>query len=314
MDYLTEENGVMAHYFCHRGDGLCRRSARGGAWQEHESILRGVHGSFGLYPDGSNLHIVAPTDNSELMYITGSSGSWRRFILKKLGDDKDILSIQIYSSCGKLHMLYSVRIENDIYLMHCKFGSNSIPDNVSKLNSGEFFISNDCVYYTLPDKCAVYSSLAGDKPSSFVRIAENSSVPYVYDGHIAFISEKKIFLDNRQVCYDPKADGIIIAEYDGRIYTVWKSGDFVRYICSDSQTNKAFSIINPSREAKLYAIWKNGRCFYLYGSDSGSELTTYINPAPFGSHSDSSRDQLRRRLEEMKQEINRLRRQLADYS
>lgn len=314
MDFLIEENNLTAHYFYRSGEGLCRSYARGSSWQERECILRSAEGYFGLYTDGQKVHIVAPTADGELIYLTVSGSERRRFILKKLGDDRNILKLHIYPIRGRLNMLYTVALGGEILLMHCILGNNAMPHTVSRVRTPEFFVYANRVYYAVPDGSAGFSELADEKPELYIRTASNCSVPYLCDGHIAYESGGKIYFDSRELCSDAEAQGVIITEYDGRFFVAWQSGDFVKYIPADSTAGNAHCIINPSRRAQLYAIWRAGACDYFYGSHSDSELVTYINPAPFGSHASPATDHLRRRLEEMKIEIAELKKQLAEYN
>lgn len=314
MDYLIEENNTAVHYFVKTGEGLMRRSARGGSWQPRECILRGAHEGFGLYTDGKTVHIVTATDAGEMIYITGDDKSWRRFILKKLGQDFHILTIKLYPVRGRLNMLYTVSVKDEILLMHCILGNNAKPNTVSKLLTDDFFISNMRVYYAMPDGRTGFCELADEKPELFIRIADNCGVPYVFGGHMAYISNGKIYFDSRELCCDEEAERLIITESDARLFAAWKSGDFVRYLPADARSAQPHCIINPAREAKLYAVWRDDNLEYFYGSNSETELVTYINPSPFGPRTNCAADSLRRRLEDMKNEINDLRRRLAEGS
>ena len=314
MDYLIEENNTAVHYFVRTGEGLVRQCARGGSWQPRECILRGAHDGFGLYTDGKTVHIVAATDEGELLYVTGSDKAWRRFILKKIGQDLRILTIKLYPVRGRLNMLYTVAVNDDILLMHCILGDNAKPNTVSKLLTDSFFISNLRVYYAIPDGRAGFCELADEKPELFIRIADNCGVPYIFNRHMAYISNGKIYFDSRELCCDEEAEQIIITESDARLFVAWKSRDFVRYIPADAKEAQPHCIINPAREARLYAVWRDDNLEYFYGSNSDAELVTYINPSPFGPRTSSASDSLRRRLEDMKNEINELRRRLAESS
>lgn len=314
MEYLIKENGTLVHYFVRAGEGLERRSARASSWQPRECILRGAHDGFGLYTDGKTVHIVAVTDEGELIYLTGCKNTRRRFILRKLGQDSKILTIKLYPVRGRLNMLYTVLVNEDILLMHCILGNNAKPNTVSKLMSDSFFISDMRVYYTLPDGRTGFCELADEKPELFIRISDNWSVPYIYHGHMAYISNGKIYFDNRELCCNEGAEQVIITESDARLFVAWKNGDFVRYIPADARAEQPHCIINPAREAKLYAVWRDENMEYIYGSNSETELVTYINPAPFGPRTYCTADSLRRRLEDMRNEINDLRRRIAEDS
>lgn len=310
MDYLTEENGSCVHYFFRAGEGICMQRARAQSWQPRECILRGGRDGFGLYPDNERIHIVTTNDYDELVYLVGTSADRRRFLLKKLSGDAKIRQIRLYSVRGRLNMLYSVSLNDEILLMHCILGNNARPHTVAKLAYEDFFIHGMNVYFTAADKSAGYAGLADEKPDLCIRLIENCSVPYLYGGHIAYIANGKVYFDKREVCADPDASGVIITESDARLYVAWKSGDYVRYLPADG-SSKPYCIINPSREAKLYAVVRSDSCEYLYGSNSESELVTYINPRPFGPRTQGAADLLRRRLEDMKTEITDLKSRLA---
>lgn len=314
MDYLIEENNTPVHYFARAGEGLMRQCARGASWQPRECILRGARDGFGLYPDGDKIHIVTVTQADEMIYLIGKERDWRRFILKKLSPDVCVLTIKLYPVRGRLNMLYSVLMNDEILLMHCILGNNAKPHTVARLESDSFFISGMRVYYAMPDGRTGFCELADEKPELFIRIADNCGVPYIFAGHMAYISEGRVYFDSRALCCDEKAEEVIITESDARLFVVWKSGDFVRYLPADSAGKKPYCIINPAREAKLYTVWRNDAIEYFYGSNSETELVTYINPTPFGPQTQCTTDSLRRRLEDMKTEISELRRKLAEGS
>lgn len=314
MDFLIHERGTLIHYFHKSGEGLMRRAKRGGSWQERECVLKNALSGFGLYSGGKTTHIVTATSDRELMYLTGSCGEYRRFILTKLPENCTVLKIFIYPIRNRLNMLYSVKVGEDIALLHCILGNNETPRTVSRLKDGDFFVSANRVYYVTPDSTAGFSELANERPTLFIRTIENSSLPYIYQGHIAFESGGRIYFDSRKLCSDDGAHGIIITEYASQLFVAWQSGGFVRYIAADSSTGRPHSIINPSRTPVLYGIWHDGELCSFYGSHSDSDLVTYINPSPFDSLPEKVPElYLCRRMENMRREISELRKKLTEY-
>lgn len=313
MDFLTQEQGQTVHYFIHAQDGLVRSCSRAGSWQPRERILCGAKDGFGLFCENEQVHIVTATKQNELIYLAGSGGDFRKFILASFGAEYQIHKICIYPVRGRLNMLYSVQNGENITLMHCILGNNAKPNTVSRMQSKDFFVSGMRVYFCTPGEAAGFCELSDEKPDFFIRMFEKSGVPYVSGGHIAYISAAGVYFDSRRICTDENAHGVIITEADARLFAAWKSGDYVKYLPADSTSGNPYCIINPSRTAKLYGVWRDGELIYFYGSNSDSELTTYINPHPFGVSALGNTDVLRMRLEAMKSEIAELKQKLAKY-
>lgn len=311
LNYLIKENGTTVLYFHKNGDGIIRRAKRGSSWQEDECIFKDGCSGFGLYPDSNAVHIVTQTVLGELMYIISTASGRRKFILQKLPEDCNIIKIFLYPIRNRLNMLYSLKRGNDIFLMHCILTDNARQNTVAKIKDSDFFVMHNRVYYTAFDGSAGFSELADEKPAYYIRIAENSSVPYLYQGHIAFKSNEKIYFDNRALCKDPQANGVIITEYNSRLFVVWQSDGYLRYMPSDSQSGRPHAVIKPPFPANIYGIWHNDDCHYFYGNHTENELITYVNPSPFDSMPEKDPEEfLSRRMENMKKEIAELKNKL----
>ncbi|MBS7297987.1 MAG: hypothetical protein KIG65_02775 [Eubacteriales bacterium] len=315
MNYLIKENGILTHYFYKCGEGLVKRAKRGSSWQESEVILKDATCVFGIYPDDNCVHIVTQTTENELMYIINTAHRKRKFILQKLSPECNIIKLFIYSIRNRLNMLYSVKHGDDILLMHCILTDNARPNTVAKLKDGHFFVISERVYYSIPDGSCGFSELSDEKPAFYIRIAQNCSVPYLHRGHIAYQSNGKIYFDNRELCKDSDAEGVIITEYSSRLFVVWQSNGYLRYMPADSPSNRPHAVIKPPAAAELYGIWHNEECHYFYGNHTGSDLTLYVNPSPFDSLPEKSPEEfLSRRMENMKKEIDELKHQLSQLA
>ena len=315
MNYLANENGTTVLYFYKSGEGILRRIKRGSSWQEDECVFGDACEGFGLYPDRDVIHIVTQTTSKELMYILLTPKGRRKFILQKLPDDCSIIKIFLYPIRKRLNMLYSVKQGNNTFLMHCILTDNAKPNTVAKIKDNDFFVMADRVYYTVPDSSAGFSELADEKPAYYIRIAQSSSVPYLYQGHIAFKSNGKIYFDNRELCRDDDAEGIIITEYNSRLFVAWQSDGYLRYMPADSKSGRPHAVIKPPCPANIYGIWHNDDCHYFYGNHTATELITYINPSPFDSMPEKSPEEfLTRRMENMKKEIAELKNKLSHFA
>lgn len=314
MDYLVYENGNTVHYSHKKNFGIVKRTKHGISWSEYETVLGSGLSGFGLYPDSKSVHIITQTTAGELMYVVCTKNDRRKFILQKLPDDCRIIKIFVYPVNNRLNMLYSLKCGGELLLMHCILSEYARPNTVAKLRDGDFFTAAKRVYYTIPDGSAGFSELSDEKPAYYIRIAQSCSVPYLYQGHIAFKSNGKIYFDNRELCKDSNADGIIITEYNSRLFVVWQSGGYVRYLPADSNSNRPHAVIKPPLPVNMYGIWHNDECYYFYGSHSDKELITYVNPSPLDSMPEKSPEEfLSRRMENMKYEIAELKKQLSEY-
>lgn len=315
LNYLVNENGATALYFHKNGDGIIKRVKRGSSWQEDECVLKNACAGFGLYPDSDTVHIVTKTLLGELMYIVQNKKGRRKYILQKLPDDCSIIKIFLYPIRKRLNMLYSVKRGDRIFLMHCILTDNAKPNTVAQLRHGDFFVMSDRVYYNANDSSAGFSELSDEKPAYYIRIAQNCCVPYLYQGHIAFKSNGKIYFDNRELAKDEHADGIIITEHGSRLFVAWQSDGYLRYMPADSISNRPHAVIKPPSPAQIYGIWHDDDCHYFYGNHSDTELITYINPSPFDSMPEKAPEEfLLRRMENMKREIADLKKQLSQFA
>lgn len=311
MDFVTEESRGAAYYYV-GAEGICRNRLRDGARGGRQCVLRGSYAAFGIFPERDAVHIVAASTDGELIYAKCTDGGAEKFILTKIPAGAKITKISLYPVRGRLNMLFCMQNDGDS-LMHCILGNNALPHRVSALGCADFFVAMPRVYYVRPDGAAGFSELADERPEIFVRLANNASVPYVYAGHMIYLSGGKIYFDNREIFADEKASAPIITEADAQLFALWRSGEFVRYMPCPGGGKKPSCIINPSGELRLFEVLCGGRRQYFYGTCSPERVTFYVNSSPFGSAELTAAENLRRRMTEMKREIDELRAELSRY-
>lgn len=314
MNYIIEENGTFAHYFYHNTDGICRNYIRNSIKQEKKIIFKDAVNTFGLYPDGVNVHIITVTKDNELLYIKGCGNTRHRYILRKLRDDEKVLKIELYTIKSRLHMLYSVQINNKIILASCMLGNNCMPYKIAELASYDFNIINNRVYFKSNTSDAYFYDLSGHERSHCVKLAENSDTAYTFNNHIVFISEGKIFFDYKELCRDEKAENIILSAYKDNLYAVWKSSDSIKYINTDMCEKAPHTVLIPSGKFLLYTVFSNGKHYLVYGNHSDTDIKIYMNSSVFSPKNFTPYDSLKEKLEAMKNEIELLRNQLTDFS
>lgn len=310
MDYIIEENGKYAHYFHHQTDGISRCYIRNGIIKERTSIYKNSASEFGLYYDGEKVHIVT-SNNEELIYLCGTKDSWHRYILKKIPHDTKIQNIQLYSYKSRLNMIYTAKNKEGINLIHCILGNNQKPHLIAKLKTAKFNIFGNRVFYTLPDGACGFSEIKDSMVLPFVKTAECCDSLYFCENHIAFISNSKIYFDYKELCKDQFASDIILCSTPTGLFAVWKSRGGIRYINTDTSENRPHTIINSLTEPKLFTVFKNGKRLHIYGNCSGKELITYVNTSLFSTVNHNITDTVKTGLEELRKEIDELKKQLT---
>ncbi|MDO4618770.1 MAG: hypothetical protein Q4B31_04520 [Clostridia bacterium] len=307
MDYLIEENGRNTHYFLKEGFGLFKKQIR----EIKECVLDGNVTAFGLWGDGKITHIIAEK-NGELLYILSENGNNRKFIIQNLPDGVKILKIFIYPIENRLNMLYTAEISGNTYLMHQILSGGEKPKELLKTNSSDFLVRGKRVYLTNLNGDSGFFELSSENPTYFIKTSKNTGCPYILGTHTAFISDGKIFFDNRELAKDENAKNIIIMEYSGDIFLLWRSGDFIKYISASVPQDSPHTIISPDRFPILFALWINDECYHFYGSYLANGFTTYINQSPFSYLPEKASDSfLLKKMESMRLEINKLRDQLS---
>lgn len=314
MNYIIGENGSRQYWFCRQNEGICFRHLRGdGEMGERRCVLGGSFGAFGIWQDGERVHIVAASADGEMIYAKYESGEAERIILTGIPDGTEIAKLSLYPVRGRLNMLFSVRRGGEIFLMHCILGNNALPHTVSKLLCADFFVDGMRVYYTRPDGAAGFSELADERPEIFVRTANGASPPYVIDGHIVYASGGKIYFDNREIFAEEGAQNPIAVEVGSEYFILWQNGTTVRYISAHGGEIKPNGIINPSCEPRIFEFISPLCRRYFYGACPGERLVFYVKNDPFETPALTPEQTLKRRMTEMKREIEQLRAELAMY-
>lgn len=313
MDYIIGENGSRQYWFCRPNEGICFRHLRSdGEPGEKRCVLGGSFGAFGIWPDGEAVHIVAASADGKMIYAKYEKGEAERIILTAVPDGAEIAKLSLYPVRGRLNMLFSLRSGGEIFLMHCVLGNNALPHTVSKLLCADFFVDGMRVYYTRPDGAAGFSELADERPEIFVRTANCASAPYVIDGHIVYLSDGKIYFDKQEIFKDAAAERPIAVEVASEYFVMWQSGATVRYMPAGGG-KKPSGIINPSCEPRIFEFISPLCRRYFYGACPDGRIVFYVKNDPFAPPAMSAEESLKRRMTEMKREIERLRAELAMY-
>ena len=255
MNYLIEENGRKMHYYLVKGKGIFKTRIFASRLGIRETVLLGNVTAFGLFVKDNTVHIMAQKDD-ELLYMVSENRHTKKFIIEKIPSGVEILNIHLYPISNRLNMLYTAKISNDLHLMHLILSSNEKPRSLMITSSPDFFVSDKRVYALNKNGDSGFFELEGENPKFFIQMSKNSSVPYILSGHTAFFSNGKIFFDSCEIAREDDANGVIILEYNGDIYVVWRSGEFVKYIIATDKNDKPQTIINPSRLPIISTRWK----------------------------------------------------------
>ena len=296
-NYLIMTNGVKEHYFYRPYEGICMRVQNvGGIWQERVTVLENGHDGFGVYADkAGNVHLICVNNENKLVYAVRKNGLWKKYALSKLNDDIFASDMRLYSVNGRLNLLYSALYNGENLLIHCILGDHAKPSTVDSLESPHFFLHGGRVYYTNASGNLGYVSLADEKPAEFVKIYDDAHCGSVYSlggrDFIVFTRESKLYIDGNEVLYDSRMETPFCVKGSDRLYIMWRSGSFVRYIASfngGATWSEPMRFMSTGADISVYLAQQGENFAAFYGFNNTKEITLLGKPNVFEEIADYS--------------------------
>ncbi len=324
-NYLIMAKDTPEHYFFKPYEGICCRSCTpGGVWQEHSNVIETGRDGFSVYADEfGKVHLICIDCENHLVYALRKNGIWKRYTLSSLSEDIFVSQMQLYQVDGRLNLLYSALYNGENMLIHCVLGDHAKPSTVATMENSHFFIDSDKVYFTNTQGTLGYCELGDEKPSRFIKYCDDAHLCTIsrYGGNefMLFIRDSKLFLNESELLYDSRMELPVFVCGSDRLYIMWKSGGFVRYITSfngGATWSEPMRFMNTAMPFSLYLAQKDNGCILCYGCHSNKELTLLGRPELFKPRRSLSQsepemlkcalDSARRELADAKQEVSRL--------
>lgn len=281
-NYLINRLSGGEHYFFKPYEGICmRRSTPSGSYSEHTQVVALGRDNFSVFlaSDGS-IHLVCADAENMLIYANCRNNVWKRYILAKIPNDAVVLKMHLYAVRGRLNLLYSALFAGEYMLIHCILGNNAKPSTVSKLSCPHFFVYNNKVYYTNQDGNLGFTDLADEKPTVFNRLYDDADSVSVWEDcgkeFLIFVRNSRLFINGKEILYDSAIENPIFVKGNDRLYIMWKSGGFIRYISSfngGATWSEPMRFINTGIEPKLYAYCSKDVFRLYYGYETKNNLT-----------------------------------------
>ena len=214
------------------------------------------------------------------VYANCRNNGWKRYILAKIPKDVVVCNMHLYAIRGRLNLLYSVLFSGEHLLIHCILGNNAKPSTVSKLSGPHFFVYKNKVYYTNHEGTLGFTDLADEKPAIFNRLYDDAKAVSIWEDSgkefLIFVRNSRLFINGKEILYDSAIENPIFVKGTDRLYIMWKSGGFIRYISSfngGATWSEPMRFINTGITPRLYT-YCSGNVFRLYyGYEAKNNLT-----------------------------------------
>lgn len=294
-NYLILPGSAPEHYFYRPYEGICMQAQSiSGIWQERTNILPGGKEGFGIYADKSGkVHIICVDDENNLIYAVRKESVWKKYTLTSISKDIFVSDMRLYNIGGRLNLLYSALYNGEYLLIHCILGDHAKPSTVDTLETSHFYLYDNKAYYTNSKGELGFVSLSDEKPSGFNRIYENAHCPNISNINgkelLVFTRESRIFVNNEEILYDSRMEMPICVKGTDKLYIMWKSGSFIRYITT---FNGGITWSDPMRfmstgTAVFLYLAQQGDAFnYYYGYNNGKDITLLGAPDIFSEPAD----------------------------
>lgn len=310
-NYLINRGHIGEHYFFKPYEGICmKRLSPSNTFSEHTQIVALGREPFSVLnaSDGS-IHLVCADSENMLVYANCRNNVWKRYIIANLSKDISVSRMHLYSVRGRLNLLYSVVLGGEHLLIHCILGNHAKPSTVSALLDSHFFVYKNKVYYTKPDGALGFTSLEDEKPEIFNRMYDDARSVSVWEDSgkefLIFIRNSRLFINGKEILYDSAIENPVFVKGADRLYIMWKSGGFIRYISSfngGATWSEPMRFINTGVSPKLYTF-RNGNTLRLYyGYENGNILTTLGVSNVFAARENSELKDMKNKLCEKTQE------------
>ena len=295
-DFLIMPGGAAEHYFYRPYEGICMRSRKpDGLWNERVPVIERGRDSFAVYADkGGTVHLICVNAENKLIYAVRKENIWKKYVLSALNEDISVMQMQLYGVGSRLNLLYSAQYNGEILLIHCILGDHAKPSTVDSLDSAHFYIMGENAYYTNAQGQLGRVSLADEKPVGFSKLYDDAHSCSVrnFGGReiMLFIRESKLFVNGEEILYDSRIEmPVCVTGSDGRMYIMWKSGSFVRYITSfngGATWSEPMRFMSTGSRISLYTAQRGGDFINCYGYHNSKELTLLARPDIFSTAAD----------------------------
>lgn len=315
-NYIVLPKNTPEHYFFRSGIYM-KKQTPSGIWQEPIPIFSGGRDGFSVYCSKDSVHLICTDYGGDLIYAVSAKDEWKRYVISKLNSDIAVLDMRLYNVRGRLNLMYSALYNGENLLVHCILGDRAKPSTIDILETPHFFIKGNKAYYTNANGVFGSVNLADEKPSVFTPIYEDAHFGTVYDvigkERILFSRSSSVFLDGKELAHDTHLEMPILADIGGKIYVMWKSGNFVRYITSVDGENfgEPKRFMNTGKTMNIYTVQKGNDFKYYYGYETQSGTVLLGNPDVFEMSADYSA-QRRSELERIKNMLNQTQQDISD--
>ena len=282
-NFLINRFPYGEHYFYKPYEGICmKRLNPSGSFSEHTQIIALGREPFSVYDasDGS-IHLVCIDAENMLVYANCRNNVWKRYILAKIPKDVSLSRMHLYSVRGRLNLLYSAVFSGEHLLVHCILGNHAKPSTVSALLDSHFFVFKNKVYYTKPDGAFGFTFLEDEKPENFNRLYEDAKSACLGEDSgkefLIFIRNSRLFINGKEILYDCAIENPVLVKGADRLYIMWKSGSFIRYISSFNggvTWSEPMRFITTGILPQLYTLRSENSSWLYYGYESGNRLAT----------------------------------------
>lgn len=281
-DYLINQNHGGEHYFYRPYEGICvKRRTSGGFWQEHSQVIPKGRNPFCVYQaQDMNMHVICVDAEGRLVYAVRRDNEWKKYTLSRFQEDVTLTNIQLCPVRGRLNLLYSALYNGENLLVHCILGNHAKPTTVSHLADPHFFIFKNKVYYTNQSGTLGFTDFSDEKPIYFSKLhddAKNVSIcEHAGKEMLIFTHNSRLFINGKDVLYDERIENPILVKGADRIYVMWKSGGFIRYISSfngGTTWSEPMRFINSNSAVRLYTYQSGNTFCHYYGYESNGNIT-----------------------------------------
>lgn len=310
-NYLINRPSGGEYYFFKPYEGICmKRRNPAGTFTEHTQIVALGREQFSVLTasDGS-IHLVCADSENMLVYANCRNNVWKRYILAKIPQDVVVSNMHLYAVRGRLNLLYSIVLGGEHLLIHCILGNHAKPTTVSPLLDSHFFVYKNKVYYTKPDGTLGFTTLEDEKPEIFNRLYDDARSVTIWENSgkelLLFVRNFRLFINGKEILYDSAIENPVFVKGHDRLYIMWKSGGFIRYISSfngGATWSEPMRFINTGITPLLYTFRSGNALRLYYGYESGNTLTTLGVSNPFATNENSELKDVKNKLTEKTQE------------
>lgn len=281
MNYLIKNGIGGEYYFLKPYEGVCmKRCDANGKFGEHSQIVPLGKEPFSVLKTiDSRVHIICPDGQNRLIYAARQNNIWKKYTLCSLNPDITVLNIRLYTICGRLNLLYSARINGEILLIHCILAGNAKPSTVAKLSSPYFFLFGEKVFYTAKNGALGYTELHDEKPEFFNKLEDGATFPVLWEfsgkENMAFVRDSRLFVNNKEILFDEKMEHPVFVKGKDRLYLMWQSGSFIRYISSFNggiTWSEPMRFISTGILPRIYSLQNGDDFSFYYGYERTSRL------------------------------------------